>query len=247
MGAAAFRITLHLGSPAIFTRPHPPTLDALLYAGLYRRHRGDASAARSRIPLCRSGDLDRPVFHGSAPLIHVYPGTVLRTHASRTFVGGARPQDFLKFPEVPWPNRFQTAREDTRTALGAYPVLWVEPQIPGGGLAALPPLTLTYFGVSAEVDQVHELLSCVMGVGKKTRQGFGTIDRIEEPVLLDRDESLVRDGCVMRPLPEPVAQLLGAPCGTITEASFYPPYGFTPPARCVVPPILPVLREELPQ
>lgn len=242
----AFRTTLHLSSPAIFTRPHPPTLDALLYAVLYRRHRGDMNEARRRIPLRRSGDPEHPVFHGSAPLIHVYPGTVLRTHASRALVGGARPQDFLQFPEVSWQNQFQTARNDTCTVMGAYPVLWVEPQIPSRSLAALPPLSLTYFGASDDLDQVQDLLSCAMGVGKKTRQGFGTIDRIEDIVALDQDASLVRNEQVMRPLPEPLAGELGLSDELqVEEASFEPPYGFTPKTRCVLPPILPLLREEL--
>jgi len=202
--------------------------------------------ACSNIPLLRSGNPECQVFHGSVPLIHVFGNTVLRTHASRSFVGGARPQDFRQFPEVSWPSRFQTSRDDTRTELGSYPILWVEPQIPGRSLAALPPLSLTYFGAAEDPDRVRDLLLCAIGIGKKTSRGCGTIDRIEEPVLLDRDESLFRDGRVMRPLPELVAQSIGAPLEPITEGSFYPPYGFTPSARCVMPPILPILREELP-
>lgn len=222
-----FVVSVGLKTPVILTPRSYLTLDAVLAALLFAET-ADIEAAHRDIPLQRTG----PVWHGSAALVD----SVLRRSDLAAFKRGISAQEEMWAPAyqtgtgrnraVPVRKRIDTQREKYKTELDQY--------------TAIVASTITWTGCG-QIDAVQRLLGDLRHVGKKGRQGWGQVERIEVEQT-DDDLSLVcRHGDAvlpMRPIPVALWESLGHSSANLLQidTQIAPPYfDQSSRTRCVVP------------
>ena len=223
-----FSVTVSLRTPVILTQRAWLNLDSVLASLLFDRSHDLPQALRD-IPLARTG----PVWHGSAALLH----PVQSTSSHPAFKRGISPKEEMWAPAYqtgtgrnsnkPVIRRVDTQRGEYKTEMDQYLGLVSE--------------RVTWLGCG-QIDAVRDLLADLRYVGKKSRQGWGQVDRIDVEES-DDDQSLVwRDAQgspqPMRQVPVTVWQQLGHAADGLLQvnATICPPYfDESSLTRCVVP------------
>lgn len=222
-----FSVSVGLKTPIILSQSTYLTLDSVLAALIFAAT-GDLHAAHQDIPLQRTGQ----VWHGSAALID----SALHRTDLPAFKRGISPLEEMWAPAyqtgtgrnsaTPVRKRVDTVREKYKTEMDQY--------------SAIVASTLTWAGCG-DVQTVRSVLAELRFVGKKSRQGWGQVDRIEIEEA-DEDLSLAYQGAgaalPLRPVPVDLWESLGHSIAGLLQidAQVCPPY-FDPASRCrcVVP------------
>ncbi len=222
MDAQPFSVTVTLRSPPIFPQTwHAPTLDALLSYARYIQSGEDLSVIRDLPLQCTMG-----VFHGSVPAFA----------APVSPVGFAMAASFGKedhegvYKRGRGAQKVDLVRGPFQVKADRYEAFWTVK--PGN-------MRLTWFGCGDPDAVIRLLQEFIPAIGKRNNKGFGEVLEWEsEPRFLDEDESWVRRGFVMRPIPVDVFRDV---TGMDTEgrfmdnAAWQPSYFHSPKARCVLP------------
>ncbi len=222
-----FAITVGLKTPIIITARSFLGLDGVLGAMLFART-GDMDRANRDIPLARTGE----IWHGSAGFLD----SVLAQSLLPSFKRGISIAEEMWAPayqtgtgrnrNTPIKKRVDIQRDRYATQMDQYP--------------SVAASTLKWFG-RGDLAAVRDLLSDLRYVGKKSRQGWGQVQRIDFDET-DTDLSIAWEGPdgiahPMRPVPVDLWQSMGHSADGLLQqdAAVAPPYFCYPPARCVVP------------
>lgn len=206
------------------------------------------------IPLFRSDAPGAP-FHGSIPLIQDTRKTPLVDSAD----GRSWPRrfnaegDYSGVKDVS--KKISSQRGMYRSLVDHYRTLFnldlsVDPDDPDQR-SNIPVLQVCYFG-RGDRAQVEDLLRFYLpGIGKRCRRGGGEIGSDYNDILsfpVEIDQSLVRNGQPMRPIPVEFWRQMpggGAVDSVNTDmVTWNPPYRFSERALCVIPPA-PFLRDDV--
>lgn len=225
----AFRVTAELTTPIILSGETFLTLDALL-SGVIFEDTGSVERALTEIPLDRTQD----VWHGSAVFLStcalrtaapfkaglgmrdIENGSIDRL-ALKRLAKGARKGGVAKIDTV------RDAYQSTLVYYSAYRTPWA-----------------CWFGCG-DIVAVEDLLRDVPAIGKKRRQGYGRVERIEvEPIEEDFSLSRIVGGArqPMRPISLETWGLLyrGGEACSIGCTRSAPPYFQGEAQMCAIPP-----------
>lgn len=224
MSDTPFAVTACLETGVVLSDSAYLTLDALLAAMIFVATDGDVSRAHGDIPLRRTG----AVWCGSAAFLDA----VARTSFSPAFKSSLSPREEMWLPPNVWQGKVakkpRLGRVDQKR--GRYNATMDQ-------YVAIHADTATWYG-RGDLAAVRELLADLRSIGKKFRQGWGRVSRVEV-VEADDDRSLeyVDDAGTRHPMrPIPVTQW-GDPSGCLVRGVVPdPPYfDATREVVCVVP------------
>lgn len=222
MSHKPFSVIAHLQTGLVLTPDAYLTLDAVLASMIFTATEGNIERAHAEIPLERT----RSIWHGSAAFLD----SAFRQSYSPAFKNGIAPREEMwceawrgKNPKRQPKGRIDTQRGPYKGGMDQY--------------VATECGTVTWFG-HGDLDAVRDLLADLRFVGKKARQGWGQIDRIDiDEVDEDLSLSFTDDNGMRHPMrPVPVAEWGDTTGRLVRSVVSAPPYFDKALAQpCVVP------------